>query len=78
MLATLMSIHRADILHGDIRLANLCVTDSGEAFVVDFSYATVNRSQKEKAQEIKDLAYILGIDSPTEPAAKDVEKHVVT
>jgi tRNA A-37 threonylcarbamoyl transferase component Bud32 len=65
LLATLRSIHRANILHGDIRLANLCVTASGEAFVVDFSHATVNPSQKEKAQEIKDLVYILGMDSPT-------------
>ncbi|KAF8504380.1 hypothetical protein F5888DRAFT_739048 [Russula emetica] len=73
LLATLRSIHRAGILHGDIRLPNLCVTTSGEAFVVDFSHATENRSRKRKAQEIKDLAYILGMDLLTEPVAKDVE-----
>ncbi|KAF8504381.1 hypothetical protein F5888DRAFT_1655232 [Russula emetica] len=77
LLATLRSIHSAGILHGDIRLPNLCVTASGEAFVVDFSHATKNRSRKEKAQEIKDLAHILGMDLPTEPAAKDVEHPVV-
>jgi predicted Ser/Thr protein kinase len=73
LLATLRSIHRAGILHGDIRLPNLCVTTSGEAFVVDFSHATESRSRKGKAQEIKDLAYILGMDLLTEPVAKDVE-----
>ena len=77
LLATLRSIHMADILHGDIRLANLCVTASGETFVVDFSHATENRSQKEKDEEIKDLAHILRIDLPAEPAAKNVEKFVV-
>ena len=60
-------MHRADILHGDIRLSNLCVTASGEAFVVDFSHATKSRSRKEKAQEIKVLAFYLGMDLPTEP-----------
>ncbi len=40
LLATLRSIHRADPLHGDIRLPNFCVTPSGEAFIVDFSHAT--------------------------------------
>jgi predicted Ser/Thr protein kinase len=77
LLATLRSIHRAGILHGDIRLANLCVTASGEAFVVDFSHATKNCSRKEKTQEIKDLTHILGMDSPSKPAAKGVEKPVV-
>jgi tRNA A-37 threonylcarbamoyl transferase component Bud32 len=77
LLATLRSIHRADILHGDIRPSNLCVTASGEAFVVDFSHATRSRSRKEKAQEIKELADILRMDLPTKPAAKDVEKPVV-
>jgi hypothetical protein len=37
---------------------------------VDFSHATKNRSQKEKAQEINALAYFLGMDLPAEPAAK--------
>jgi len=68
---------QADVLHGDIRLPNLCVTASGKASVVDFSHATKNRSRKEKAIEIKGLAYFLGMDLPTEPAAIDVEKAVV-
>jgi serine/threonine protein kinase len=77
LLATLRSIHRADILHGDIRLSNLCATASGEAFVVDFSHASKNRSRKWKTREIKDLAYVLEMDLPMEPAAKDVEKKPV-
>ena len=70
-------MHRADILHGDIRLSNLCVTASGEAFVVDFSHATNSPSRKEKAQEIKELTYILGMDSSTKPTTKVVERPVV-
>jgi serine/threonine protein kinase len=72
LLATLRSIHRADILHGDIRLPNTCATPSGEAFIVDFG-----RSRKEKAQEIRELSHIFGMDSPTKPAAKAVEKPVL-
>ena len=77
LFATLKSIHRADILHGDIRLPNLCITPSGEASVIDFSHATESRSRKEKAQEITELSRILGMDSPTKPVAKDVEKPVL-
>jgi tRNA A-37 threonylcarbamoyl transferase component Bud32 len=77
LLATLESIHRANVLHGDIRLPNLCVTPLGEAFVVDFGHAIESRSRKEKAQEIRQLSYILGMDSPTKPAAKAIEKPVL-
>jgi hypothetical protein len=77
LLATLESIHGADILHGDIRLPNLCITPSGDTFVVDFSHATESRSLKEKAQEIRELTDILEMESPTKPAAKDVEKPVL-
>jgi tRNA A-37 threonylcarbamoyl transferase component Bud32 len=77
LLATLESIHRANILHGDIRLPNLCITPSGEAFVVDFGHATESRSRKDKSQEIRELSYILGMDSPTKLAAKAVEKPVL-
>ena len=77
LLATLTSIHRANVLHGDIRLPNLCVTPSGEAFVVDFGHAIESRSRKGKVQEIRELSHILGMDSPTKPAAKGVEKPVL-
>jgi tRNA A-37 threonylcarbamoyl transferase component Bud32 len=75
LLATLRSIHGADILHGDIQLSNFCVTASGEAFIVDFSQANKSHSthsQEEKAQEVKDITHILSMDLPTEPA-KDSE-----
>ena len=74
LLATLESIHRAGILHGDIRLPNFCVTPSGEAFVLDFTHSTESFSQKEKAQETRDLSHILRVDSLTRPAAEVVEK----
>ncbi len=74
---TLESIHRANILHGDIRLPNLCTTPSGEAFVVDFGHALESRSRMKKAREIRELSHILEMDSPTKPAAKVVEKPVV-
>ena len=66
LLATLRSIHEADILHGDIQLRNFCVTPSGEAFVVNFGHATENHSQKKKAREIKYLARSLGMNLPEE------------
>ena len=77
MLATLKSIHRADVVHGDIRLPNLCATPLGEAFIVDFSHASESRSRKEKTQEIKEIFHILGMNKLATPAAKDVEKPVL-
>ncbi len=77
LLATLRSIHGAEILHGDIRLPNLCATPSGEAFIVDFSHATKSRSREEEGQEIRELSHILGMDSPTKSATEVVEKPVL-
>jgi hypothetical protein len=73
LLATLTSIHSTDILHGDIRHSNICVTAAGEASLVDFSHATKGGSQKEKDLEIRELAYILKMNLPMEPAARDRE-----
>ncbi|KAF8230815.1 hypothetical protein L208DRAFT_1473568 [Tricholoma matsutake] len=39
LISTLKSIHKAGVLHGDICLANLCATTTGEAFIVNFSHA---------------------------------------
>jgi len=50
------------------------MTPSGEVFVIDFGHATKNRSRKEKAREIRELYYVLGMNPPRKPAAKDVEK----
>jgi len=77
LLATLRSIHNANILHGDIRLANLCVTPSGDASIIDFSHATESRSEKEKDREFGELTRILDKHFPTKPAIKDVEKPVL-
>ena len=79
MLATLRSIHGADVLHGDIRLANICLNASGEASFIDFSHAlTEGFSQKDKDKEIQALVNTIQIDLPTAepPAAINIEKPV--
>ena len=53
------------------------MTPWGETFVIDFGHATESRSRKEKAREIKELSYVLGMNPPRKPAAKDVEKPVL-
>jgi hypothetical protein len=73
LLATLMSIHRAGVLHGDIRLPNLCATPSEDAFIVDFSHATESSSRKAKANEVEELRQILGIDRGNANAKPVVE-----
>jgi serine/threonine protein kinase len=65
LLATLTSIHSTDVLHGDIRHSNICITASGEASLLDFSHASKGGSQKEKDREIRDLAYILDSERRT-------------
>jgi tRNA A-37 threonylcarbamoyl transferase component Bud32 len=45
LLAMLKSIHKAGVIHGDIRLSNLCVNDAGEAFIIDFSHAEKSSSR---------------------------------
>jgi serine/threonine protein kinase len=77
LLATLRSIHGADILHGDIRLSNLCITPSGDTSIIDFSHATESDAEKEKDREIGELSHILGMDPPTKPVVKVVEKPVL-
>jgi predicted HAD superfamily Cof-like phosphohydrolase len=49
----------------------------GEAFIVDFSHASESRSRKEKAQEVEELSRILGMKTPTKPAAEAVEKPIL-
>ena len=73
LLTTLKLIHQANVLHGDIRLSNLCITALGEAAIIDFSHATRSHSEKEKDREIKELSRILEY-FPAKPAAKDVER----
>jgi tRNA A-37 threonylcarbamoyl transferase component Bud32 len=50
VLATLKSIHRAGILHGDIRRSNIPVADSGLT-IIDFG------SEKCEDQEAKEKEY---------------------
>jgi tRNA A-37 threonylcarbamoyl transferase component Bud32 len=58
----LKSIHKAGVVHGDVRLPNLCTTSTEEAFIVDFSHASESRSRDAKKREVKELCQILGIE----------------
>jgi tRNA A-37 threonylcarbamoyl transferase component Bud32 len=60
----LKSIHKAGVLHRDIRLPNLCATAAGEAFIVDFSHAIWNSSKVGRTREVEELCRILGVDAP--------------
>ena len=62
LLTTLKSIHKAGVIHGDIRLPNICTTTSGEAFIIDFSHARKSTSRSAKACEVKSLCSLLGIE----------------
>jgi hypothetical protein len=53
------------VLHGDIRLANLCATTAGEAFIVDFSHAGRSTSKTAGAREVAELCHILGVEVDT-------------
>jgi len=46
----LKEIHKADILHSDLRLANVLVADSGLT-IIDFSRSQVCRDQDAKDRE---------------------------
>ena len=61
-MATLKSIHKAGVLHGDIRLPNLCLSDEGEATIIDFSHAKRYPTQEEKDNEIAELRALLGME----------------
>jgi Predicted choline kinase involved in LPS biosynthesis len=74
MLSTLREIHKAGVIHGDVRLPNLCATDSGEAFIIDFSHAAMNASRNAKASEISQICRLLSIDeggTHAQPALKE-------
>jgi len=76
LISTLKSIHKAGILHGDIRLANLCATITGEAFIVDFSHAGRSASKTARAREVAELRQILDVEVNT-PQKKPVPKNIV-
>jgi tRNA A-37 threonylcarbamoyl transferase component Bud32 len=75
LLSTLKAIHKAGIIHGDIRLPNLCVDSAGDARIIDFSHATRDKSAKARAREIAELCKILDMES--KPRAKPVTKTVL-
>jgi len=72
----LKSIHKAGVLHGDIRLANFCATTAGEAFIVDFSHAGKSTSKTARAREVAELCHILGVEVNT-PRKKPVPENTV-
>jgi tRNA A-37 threonylcarbamoyl transferase component Bud32 len=58
----LKRIHRAGVLHGDIRLENLCLKDSGQTCIIDFTHGKKNPSMKEKYWELNKLRKLLGME----------------
>ncbi|KAM6493938.1 hypothetical protein JOM56_010299 [Amanita muscaria] len=58
VLATLAEIHRADILHGDLRLDNILVADSGLT-IIAFSHSRVCVDQDAKDSEYLQLRSLL-------------------
>ena len=59
-LSTLQCIHRAGILHGDIRPENILVGDSGVT-IIDFGHSNPCDDQRAKNQELARLRYFLGL-----------------
>jgi len=62
LLTTLKAIHRAGVVHGDVRLPNLCATATGEAFVIDFGHAKISTAQKVMADEVAEIRGLLSMD----------------
>jgi tRNA A-37 threonylcarbamoyl transferase component Bud32 len=58
-LLTLKSIHRAGILHGDIRQENILVSDAGVT-IIDFGHSKLCDDKKAKDKELAQLHYLLG------------------
>ena len=59
-LATLKSIHRINILHGDIRRQNILVGNSGIT-IIDFAYSRQSKNQLEKKKEYQQLCSLLEV-----------------
>lgn len=55
-------MHSLDILHGDIRGDNMCMSDIGEAFLIDLSHALTSKGKKAKREEMEVLCDLLQID----------------
>jgi serine/threonine-protein kinase RIO1 len=52
-------MHRAGILHGDLRQENILIGDSGVT-IIDFSHSIRCDNQRAKDQEIAQLRNLLG------------------
>ena len=61
VLSTLVSIHRAGILHGDIRRKNILVSDSGVT-IIDFSHSKQCDDQGAMDKEYAQLCSLLGFE----------------
>jgi serine/threonine protein kinase len=59
VLVTLKGIHQADILHGDLRLDNILVANSGLT-IIDFARSRVCYDQDAKNREYSQLRSLLG------------------
>jgi tRNA A-37 threonylcarbamoyl transferase component Bud32 len=58
----LKRIHKAGVLHGDIRYENLCLKNSGETFIIDFTHGKKNPSMKAKEWELNRMRTLLGME----------------
>lgn len=54
----LNSIHSMNIVHGDVMETNIMVTNTGEIRFIDFEDATVNPTQKQINNDLKNLMII--------------------
>ena len=45
-------------------MSNICVTDDGEAFIIDFSHASRTKSERKRTEEMEELRELLGMDEP--------------
>ena len=59
-LSTLEAIHHADILHGDVQLRNILISDSGVTTIIDFGHSTFCDNQRAKNNEFSRLSRLLG------------------
>lgn len=58
-LATLEGIHKADVVHRDIRPPNLLVGKDGKVFIIDFDKAEINHDEQVFTREQRKLGLLL-------------------
>ena len=73
---TLMSIHDAGVLHGDLRLDNLLVKDTKDVTIIDFDRAVLHADDAKKEEEFQSLLELLeGEVKETVTEQKKSERH---